>query len=211
MDQSFTSVSLLHRIRTNRQDENAWQEFVHRYGTRIYHWCLNRRLQANDAEDVTQEVLMKLAKHFERFEYDPSQSFRGWLRRVTENAIKDYVASHRRRDQGLGGSSILSLLAEEPARSELNEYLAEAFDLEILEEAKVRVQTRVNENRWRSWDLLSNHALSGKEVAQMLGISVGVAYANKNQVQKLIKSEIELLEQSADDRCESQTADIDPH
>lgn len=194
MDHSLTSISLLHRIRTNRHDQNAWGEFVERYGTRIYRWCLNRRLKPDDAEDVTQEVLLKLAKHFEKFEYDPSQSFRGWLRRVTENAIKDFVRSKSNGQQAVGGSSIVTLMAEEPARTELTEYLAEAFDLEILDEAKSRVQNRVNNIRWQSWDLLSNHPMSGKEVAGKLGISTGVAYANKNQVQKLIKEEIALLE-----------------
>lgn len=194
MDQSFTSISLLNRIRTSRHDENAWREFVERYGTRIYRWCLNRRLKPDDAEDVTQEVLLKLAKHFEKFEYDPSQSFRAWLRRVTENAIKDFGRSNFNGVQAKGGSSIVSMMAEEPARTELTEYLAEAFDLEILDVAKSRIQNRVNVTRWQSWDLLSNYAKPGKEVAQLLGISVGVAYANKNQVQKLIKDEIELLE-----------------
>ena len=46
-------------------------------------------------------------------------------------------------------------------------------------------------------DLLSNHSMSGKEVAEKLGISAAVAYANKNQVQKLIKEEIEVLESGA--------------
>ena len=151
-------------------------------------------MQPGDAEDVTQEVLLKLARHFEKFEYDPSRSFRGWLRRVTENAIKDYVLSQANRNPVQGGSTIVALMAEEPARTELTEYLAEAFDLDLLDEAKSRVQARVNDNRWQSWDLLTNHAMSGKAVAKKLGISVGVAYANKNQVQKLIKQEIELLE-----------------
>ncbi|QEG39364.1 hypothetical protein [Roseimaritima ulvae] len=78
-------------------------------------------------------------------------------------------------------------LRGEPARVELTDYFAEAFNLEILDEAKSRVQKRVNATRWQSWDLLSNYALSGKEVSVKLGISVGVAYANKNQVQNLIK------------------------
>ncbi len=194
MDQSLTSVSLLHRIQTNRHDENAWREFVERYGSRVYQWCLNRKLQASDAEDVTQDVLLKLARHFKEFEYDPSLSFRGWLRTVTENAIKDFFKSQSTKEKCTGGSTMHGLMLEEPARTELTEYLAEAFDLEILDEAKSRVRQRVNEKRWLSWDLLSNHAMSGKEVAEQLGTSVGVAYANKNQVQKLIKEEIALLE-----------------
>jgi RNA polymerase sigma factor (sigma-70 family) len=194
MDDSLTSVSLLLRIRANRRDEAAWREFAQRYGARIYRWCENRRLQPSDAEDVTQEVLLKLAKHFEKFEYDRTLSFRGWLRRVTENAIKDYLRSRSAREQGQGGTSAVNLMADEAARTELTDYLAEAFDLELFDEAKRRVQLRVNHKRWQSWELLCNHAMSGKQVAQQLGISAAVAYANKNQIQKLIREEIEALE-----------------
>lgn len=194
MDQSVTSVSLLHRIKEDRHDEKAWREFVDRYGTRVYRWCLIRRLQPEDAEDVTQNVLLRLAASFEKFEYDPRQSFRGWLRRVTENAIKDFAKSQSRHHLGQGGSAIASLMDEVPTRTELVDYLAEAFDLEVLDEAKSRVQTRVKISRWMSWDLLCNQANSAKEVAERLGISVGVVYANKNQVQNLIKAEIEYLE-----------------
>ena len=194
LDPSLTSLTLLNRIRTNRKDESAWREFVQRYGGRVYQWCLKRKLQPSDAEDVTQNVLVKLARHFEKFEYDPNHSFRGWLRTVTENAIRDFVKSRAANEKGVGGSSIVQLLSEEPARKELTRHLAEAFDLELLDEAKSRVCQRVNETRWQSWNLLSNHAMSGKEVADKLGISAAVAYANKNQIQKLIQEEIELLE-----------------
>lgn len=193
MDQSLTSVSLLLRIGRNRNDETAWREFVDRYGSRIYGWCIHRKLPPADAEDVTQNVLMRLAQKLEQFEYDSSQSFRGWLRRMTENAITDYVRA-RKKDLAKGGTSVILLMAGEPARTELADHLAEAFDLELLDEAKSRVRMRVNESRWKSWDLTANQNLTGKEVAQRLGISVGTVYANKNQVQKLIREEIECLE-----------------
>ena len=187
-------MTLLNRIRENCKDESAWRDFVERYGSRIYSWCLNRKLKPQDSEDITQEILLKIANHFEKFEYDPSRSFRGWLRRVTENAVTDFIRSSSNRLIAHGGSSVVELLSKEPDRAELQKYLAEAFDLEILDEAKSRVKQRVIDRRWQSWDLLTNHGKSGKEVAEQLGISVGVTYANKNQVQKLIKEEIQVLE-----------------
>lgn len=193
MEHSTTSVTLLLRLRRSRNDETAWREFVERYGSRIYHWCLNRKLSPDDADDVTQNVLLRLAQKLEQFEYDESQSFRGWLRRVTENAITDYVRS-RKTDQSIGGSSVFSLLAVKPAPADLAESLAEAFDLELLEMAKSRVKKRVSETRWLSWELSTTEDLTGKEIAAKLGISVGNMYANKNQIQNLIREEVERLE-----------------
>ncbi len=194
LDSSVTSITLLHRLSSDEQDQVAWQEFVDRYGSRIYDWCINRKLNSADAQDVSQEILLKLAGHMRAFEYDSKQSFRGWLRRLTENAIIDFFRA-KKLDAAVGGSSLMSL-ANEPARADLVGYLAEVFDLDVMEEAKSRVQKRVTEKRWLSWHLLTHTSMSGKEVAQQLDISVGTAYANKNQIQKLIKAEIELLDRT---------------
>ena len=192
MDSSVTSLTLLHRLRSDEQDQEAWQQFVDRYGARIYDWCLNRKLETADAQDVTQEILLRLASQMRTFEYDPKKSFRGWLRRVTENAIIDFFRSNK-LDRGKGGSSLISL-KNEPARVDLAAHLGEVFDLEMMDEAKSRVQKRVTEKRWLSWHLLTHTNLSGKEVAEKLGVSVGVAYANKSQIQKMIQAEIEAMD-----------------
>ena len=89
-----------------------------------------------------------------------------------------------------------------PARTELANQLAEAFDLELLDAAKSRARSRISDSRWQSWDLTTNHRMSGKDVAAKLGISVGTVYANKNQVLNIIRQEIERLEKIPDE-CSS--------
>src|SRR5439155_24568741 len=86
---SQTSPTLLVRLR-NVEDKQAWEEFVDRYAPRIYGWCRNQGLQNADAEDVTQEVLAKLARRMQTFVYAPNSSFRGWLKKVTHNAWVDF-------------------------------------------------------------------------------------------------------------------------
>src|SRR5262245_38983509 len=93
---SQTSVSLLGRLRECPADQAAWAEFVDRYGVMIYAWCRRWKLQDADARDVAQAVLTKLAVKMRTFTYDPSLSFRGWLRTLTQHAWSDFVASRRR-------------------------------------------------------------------------------------------------------------------
>ncbi len=193
LDQSVTSITLLCKLSTPHRDEAAWREFVDRYGSRIYSWCRARKLPESDAEDVTQEVLLRLARYIQDFEYDPGKSFRGWLRRVTENAIRDYANAGTGAD-ARGGSSVFSVLRNEPDRRQLAASLEAAFDLELLDEAKRRVKARVTATRWQSWEIPTTEAASGKEIAARLGISVGTLYANRNQVQKLIQQEVAILE-----------------
>src|SRR5437762_7758750 len=77
---SRTSPTLLGRLRTDPADQAAWGEFVARYGPKIYGWCRQWNLQETDAQDVTQNVLFRLLRRLQAFEYDPARSFRGWLR-----------------------------------------------------------------------------------------------------------------------------------
>ena len=71
-----TQVTLLTRLRYEPTDQAGWDEFVERYGRHIYRWCREWKLQDADAEDVTQDILVKLTQKLRDFAYDPSRSFR---------------------------------------------------------------------------------------------------------------------------------------
>jgi RNA polymerase sigma factor (sigma-70 family) len=191
-DSTVTSMSLLAQIRVEDRDPNAWRMFVNRYGSRIYEWCLSRQLQAADAEDVTQQVLLKLTWRLGEFDNDRTQTFRGWLRRVTENAIIDFLRDRQHREKDAAGAWRLLELAE--ARRDLVARLEGAFDLELLDLARRRVQSRVEKQRWQAWEMMSIDQRSAEEVSQQLGMKIPSVYSNRYQVQKLIAAEIEQLE-----------------
>ena len=91
-EDSRTNVSLIMKVVRSPADQAAWSEFVDRYGPKVFAWCRGWGLQQADAEDVTQAVLVKLVRQMNRFSYDPSRSFRGWLRRLARNAWQDWLA-----------------------------------------------------------------------------------------------------------------------
>ena len=62
-----TSPTLLWRVGQGSQDQEAWEIFVACYGPKIRNWCRQRGLQAADAEDVTQDVLLRLARALKTF------------------------------------------------------------------------------------------------------------------------------------------------
>lgn len=190
---SDTSASLLLQIRDDTKNEQAWQLFVDRYGGKIYGWCLNRQLQPSDAEDVTQNILYKLARRLKSFEYNPDQSFRGWLHRVSKNAINDFFAEQNGiRVRGGSWNDVHLDLAQ--AREELTNRIASAFDLELMDRAISRVKQRVSSDRFDAWDLMARQRMSGENVANQLKMKIATVYTAKNQVQKLIQEEIQLLE-----------------
>jgi RNA polymerase sigma-70 factor (ECF subfamily) len=94
-DQSKTSATLLGRLAASPPDQAAWSDCVDRHGPRILKWCSAWGLQEADLLDVSQAVLTKLAVQMRRFDYEPSKSFRGWLRTIVRNVANDAFSAPR--------------------------------------------------------------------------------------------------------------------
>src|SRR5262249_39827895 len=129
---SGTRVSLLGRLRRDPANQASWKEFVEHYGSKIYAWCRRWQLQEADAQDVTQMVLLRLAEKMRDFNYDPSRSFRAWLRTLAHHAWSDFVTSRQRPGLGSGDSQVVEILHTVEAREDLLQRLEEEFDRELL-------------------------------------------------------------------------------
>jgi RNA polymerase sigma factor (sigma-70 family) len=193
---SITSISLLLRLGHSPSDQAAWEEFVNRYGAKIYAWSRAWQLQDADAQDVTQAVLAKLAVRLRRFSYNPAQSFRGWLRTLVKNACRDYIADRRRIIGAVarGQTDQADLIQTALARDDLAQRLEAEFDLELLEEAQRRVRQCVAPHTWEAYRLTAIEGLSGAEAAARLGIKVAAIFVSRSNVTKRLKSEVHALE-----------------
>ncbi len=191
-----TSGTMLRRLR-DFSDREAWVEFVEQYTPRIYGWCRRWQLQESDAADITQEVLGKLVKALRSFDYDSGQgSFRGWLKTVTNNAVRDFLDEMRRPGRGRGdthSSAILVALQAPEAISELTAYLDVEAERELLREAEARVQLRVQPHTWQAYWLTAVSSVSPSEVSAKLNMPVAEVYAAKSRVMKLLREEVERL------------------
>lgn len=91
-----TSPTLIARVH-DPQDAAAWATFEGRYGDLIVRYCRRRGLNAFDADDVRQLVLVRLLRVFRTGRYDPVHGrFRAFLGRIVVNEI----ARFRRRPKG---------------------------------------------------------------------------------------------------------------
>jgi RNA polymerase sigma factor (sigma-70 family) len=189
-----TSPTLLGRLSRLPTDQAAWSEFSERYGRKIYGWCRHWELQQADAEEVTQEVLLKLARKMATFQYDSARSFRAWLKTVAHHAWRDFLDGRRRSGMGSGDTRILEMLQTVEARDNLAEHLDQEFARELLEEAMARVRLRVQAHTWQAFQLLALEGLSGAVVAERLNMKVATAFVARSKVQKMIQEEVRRLE-----------------
>jgi RNA polymerase sigma factor (sigma-70 family) len=189
-----TNFALLTQLRQDPSDQAGWDEFVDRYGRHIFRWCRRWKLQEADAEDVTQNILMKLSQALRSFAYDPSRSFRGWLKTVAYHAWRDFEDSRRRGRSATDDSQTQEQILVLEARDDLVRKLEEAFDLELLEAAKARVRLRVAPHTWDAFCLVAIEGLPVSEVAARLNLQVALVYIAKSRVQKMLQEEIGKLD-----------------
>jgi RNA polymerase sigma factor (sigma-70 family) len=191
---SRTSITLLGRLH-DPGDARAWPEFVDRYGPRICGWCVRWGLQEADAQDVTQEVLLKLVRTLRTFQYDPAQSFRGWLRTVTHHVLYDLGEARKRALPARDTGNVEGLLADVAARADLLQRLEEEFDRELLELAAEEVRRRVKPATWQAFALVAFEGLSAEEAAGRLGLKVGTAMVYYGRVLRMLRTEVARLEE----------------
>jgi RNA polymerase sigma-70 factor (ECF subfamily) len=77
-------------------DQQAWEELVNATANDIYRLAVSFARNRGEAEDLTQEVYLKIWQNLDRFE--PASSFRAWAYRVARNLFVDaYRRSRRER------------------------------------------------------------------------------------------------------------------
>ena len=84
-------------------DQAALSELYQTYFPRLYRYILARTGNSYDAEDLTEEVFMRVLQAIKRFEHRKAP-FSAWLFRIAHNA----VISQRRKETARGRSSQLN-------------------------------------------------------------------------------------------------------
>jgi RNA polymerase sigma-70 factor (ECF subfamily) len=86
-------------------DAAAWEAVVHSYGPRIQRMACRYGVLRNEAEDLAQEVFVRVYRHLETFRADTG-SLQNWVVRVGRNLLIDHFRASR-RIQDRGGSKEL--------------------------------------------------------------------------------------------------------
>jgi RNA polymerase sigma factor (sigma-70 family) len=183
-----TRASLLLRLQ-QPDDERAWQEFVEIYQPLIERLAIRYGLQSADAQDISQEVLARVAKAIPEWEHDPARgSFRGWLTRVTRNLTIEQFRTRARRP------------LTNPESGQLEQFQRDAdsiFQLEQQRElfgwAARKARDQFVPTTWQAFWLTAVEQQSPSEVAEQLGLSTGAVYIARSRVMARLR---ELIEQT---------------
>jgi RNA polymerase sigma-70 factor (ECF subfamily) len=146
-------------------DRRAFDELARSYRSRIYGICYRYTTNRADAEDLVQEVLLRVYRGLPGFRGEAR--FRTWLYRIAVNACLNWVASAR------GPSESLPENLPDP-RPSVAERLFQRQTAELVRRAVSELP-----DRQRMTVLLRVYEeLSHKEISEIMGCPVGTVKAN---------------------------------
>jgi RNA polymerase sigma-70 factor (ECF subfamily) len=174
--------------------EDAWAVFQAGYRDVVLLWCKRRGLNQDAAEDLTQEILIKLLDALPHYKHDPDRGrFRSWLKTVVQNVLSDRARRHKRSPEprAVGGSTALERLYNLPGPvvaeelSEIVDNQTSVWESELLD----RVRARVAPASWEAFCRRMIDRRPASEIAVELGLTVGAVYKASERIKRMIIQE----------------------
>lgn len=187
-----TQLSLIHRLR-NADDHEAWLAFVEIYYPTIVRSLQIKGLQAADAEDAAQQVLISVARALKERPHDPDRAkFRSWLEVVTRNAALNAL-QRVPRDRATGGTDCLAALNAVPQATD-EALLDQEHQRQLMRLAAHAIEAEFEPETWQAFWRTTVLGESIEQVALELGKQVGAVYAARSRIIRRLRKEIETLQ-----------------
>ena len=183
-----TSLGLLERVKA--RDQVAWERLVSLYASLVDHWCQRAGLQDADVADLRQEVFLAVARNIDDFHRNRAgDTFRGWLRTITQHRLCDHW---RKIGTGLVGRGTPS----QERLGQISTPAQDADDSSNAEETGMLYRRALELMQWdfeeRSWQAFWRVVIEGqnpKEVAAQLQMTPNAVYLAKGRVLARLREE----------------------
>ena len=183
-----TSVSLLERLRQPGQAQ-AWDRFVVLYSPLLLYWARKAGLRPEDAADVVQDIFAVLVRKMPEFSYDKTKRFRGWLRTIASNKLRDRLRKREGEPEMLKDADLSAL----EGANGLEEFWDGEYHRQLVKRALEIMEIEFQPATWKAcWEHVVN-GRSGTAVAKELGISENAVYIAKYRVLRRLRTEFEGL------------------
>lgn len=193
-DMPDTQDSLIAQLQ-DASNTAAWESFALIYRPVVYRLARTRGLQHADADDLSQQVMMSVARAIPQWQRDPQARFRHWLARIARNAIVNAL-TRGSQDRAGGGSEFLTVINNLPDdQSEFESQVDIEYQRQVYRHAAEIVRDQVQEVSWRVFVLTVVEGEPIALVADQLGKSIGSIHAVRSRIMRRLQNTVrELME-----------------
>ena len=150
---------------------NSYEEIISRYEAKVHHLALRLTKNAEDAEEVLQDVFITVYRKIEGFE--GKAKFSSWLYRITVNAA--FMKLRKRRQEQASSLEELSFYVQQQIVEDRSIYSAQTDSLAINNEIKEALESAISKlpEEYRAVFVLRDiDGLSNKAVSDILDLSI---------------------------------------
>ncbi len=191
-----TRQTLIERVR-NQHDDASWEEFVRVYRDYIYAIIRRMNISEHDADDLRQQVLLKLWKNLPLLDFNHITRFRSVLSTVTKHCVIDFIRkrnSDAKRLEKVSKDESLAYL-DGISLSEIDAIAEREWEVHLTNLAVEKVEPLFSGQAVKVFRL-SLKGLSVEEIAREVGLQENSVYRLRNRVKvRLIQEVAQLREE----------------
>lgn len=156
----------------SRGDRAAFRELVEDYKKKVYYFALDMVGNQNDAEDISQEVFLKVFRSFKTFRKDAKLS--SWLYRVAYNTTVDSIRKRAVTPESMEARALEAAAEKNLAlTNSVGPDPAREAEQVLLQEKIEKALQKVSEQERAVFLLRHYDDLLIRDIAEVLGISIG--------------------------------------
>lgn len=184
---SDTSLTLLEQLR-EQSDENGWGRLLELYRPLLQSWLGRYEVQATDADDLIQDVLMVVLRELPNFQHNQQTgAFRNWLRRILVNRLRNFWRQRGRDVVGAGSEIARKLNEFEDPHSQLTQVWDREHNQFLIARLFKLIEPQFSETTRTAFRRLALDGAKGREVAAELNLSLSAVFDAKSRVTRELR------------------------
>lgn len=157
-------------------DDDAWEQIVTSYTKRIYNLGYRYTNRRDEAEDLAQDILVRVYQNLKSFRADAG-TFQNWILKVGRNLIIDHYRQTRRFQQAAGTEELESMNLKDEKVPDPERTVARDEAARFLREGLQALSPELKE----AIILRDIEEMAYLEIAELLGIPEGTVKSRINR------------------------------
>ena len=177
-------LGLVRRLRAG--DEAAFDELVPLAGRMAFHLALRSVADANVAEEISQEALVRLYRHVN--EIAGEGAFKTWFYRIVLNLVHDYYRRSVRQESATSTLEEIRTIERKSRDEPLGN-----LEREALRAALTQALNSLDEKHREAFLMKEVEGLSHAEIAETLGVPEGTVWSRLSYARRKLQEKLRHL------------------
>jgi len=188
-----TRITLIRRVQ-NQHDERSWEEFVAVYRKFIYAIIRSLNIPEHDANDILQQVLLKLWGRLPKEDVSDFRRFRSYLSTITRNCAIDFIRERSKDCEQLQASAYEAAIPALTAITQpaLERIAEKEWEIHLTNTAVSNLTPQFSGKAMQVFQM-SMDGDSIEKIAEKLNLKTNSVYRLRNRVKERLVKEIQRL------------------